>query len=79
MAKGMNMATIDTIKKLLEENLDVDPSTVTEDSTLESLDLDSLDMVELISDLEEEEGIDFGEPEGITTVGDIVKHVDSLK
>ena len=65
------MATIDTIKKLLEENLDVDPSTVTEDSTL--------DMVELISDLEEEEGIDFGEPEGITTVGDIVKHVDSLK
>ena len=79
MAKGTNMATIDTIKKLLEENLDVHPSTVTEDSTLESLDLDSLDMVELISDLEEEEGIDFGEPEGITTVGDIVKHVDSLK
>lgn len=73
------MATIDTIKKLLEENLDVDPSTVTEDSTLESLDLDSLDMVELISDLEEKEGIDFGEPEGITTVGDIVKHVDALK
>lgn len=73
------MATIDTIKKLLEENLDVDHSTVTEDSTLESLDLDSLDMVELISDLEEEEGIDFGEPEGITTVGDIVKHVDALK
>ena len=79
MAKGTSMATIDTIKKLLEENLDVDPSTVTEDSTLESLDLDSLDMVELISDLEEEEGIDFGEPEGITTVGDIVKHVDALK
>ena len=79
MAKGTNMATIDTIKKLLEENLDVDPSTVAEDSTLESLDLDSLDMVELISDLEEEEGIDFGEPEGITTVGDIVKHVDALK
>lgn len=79
MAKGTNMATIDTIKKLLEENLDVGPSTVTEDSTLESLDLDSLDMVELISDLEEEEGIDFGEPEGITTVGDIVKHVDALK
>ena len=79
MAKGTNMATIDTIKKLLEENLDVDPSTVTEDSTLESLDLDSLDMVELISDLEEEEGIDFDEPEGITTVGDIVKHVDALK
>lgn len=73
------MATIDTVKKLLEENLSIDPETVTEESTLESLDLDSLDMVELISDLEDEEGIDFGEPEGIETVGDIVKHVDSLK
>lgn len=73
------MATIDTVKKLLEENLSIDPATVTEDSTLESLDLDSLDMVELISDLEDEEDIDFGEPEGIETVGDIVKHVDSLK
>lgn len=73
------MATIDTVKKLLEDNLSIDPATVNEDSTLESLDLDSLDMVELISDLEEEEGIDFGEPEGLQTVGDICKHVDSLK
>lgn len=73
------MATIDTVKKLLEDNLSIDPDTVTEDSTLESLDIDSLDMVELITDLEEEEDIDFGEPEGLETVGDIVAHVDSLK
>lgn len=73
------MATIDTIKRLLEENLGIDPSNVTEDSTIESLDVDSLDMVELITDLEEEEGIDFGEPEGLETVGDIVEHVDELK
>lgn len=73
------MATIDTVKKLLEDNLSIDPDTVTEDSTLESLDIDSLDMVELITDLEEEEDIDFGEPEGLETVGDIVAHVNSLK
>lgn len=73
------MATIDTVKKLLEENLSIDPDTVTEDSTLESLDIDSLDMVELITDLEEEEDIDFGEPEGLETVGDICEHVDALK
>ena len=73
------MATIDTIKSLLKENLGVDPEQVTEESTLESLDLDSLDTVELICDLEDAEGIDFGEPEGLETVGDIVKHVDSLK
>lgn len=73
------MATIDTVKRLLEDNLSIDPDTVTEESTLESLDLDSLDMVELISDLEDEEGIDFGEPEGLETVGDIVDHIDALK
>ena len=73
------MATIDTIKKLLEENLDVDPSTVTEDSTLESLDLDSLDMVELICELEEKCEIDFGEPEGLETIGDLIAYVASLQ
>lgn len=73
------MAVIDTIKAVLSENLSIDPSTVTEDSTLESLNIDSLDMVELICELEDREGIDFGEPEGLTTVGEIVKHVESLK
>ncbi len=73
------MAVIDTIKAVLNENLSIDPATVTEDSTLESLNIDSLDMVELICELEDREGIDFGEPEGLTTVGEIVKHVESLK
>ena len=58
------MATIDTIKTILEENLDIDPSTVEESSTFDSLGIDSLDMVELICDLEEACDVDFGEPEG---------------
>ena len=53
------MAAIDTIKEVLQENLNIDPSTVSEDSTLESLNIDSLDMVELICELEDKEGIDF--------------------
>lgn len=77
--KGIDMATIDTIKRLLEENLSIDPDTVTEDSTLDSLDIDSLDMVELITDLEDEEGIEFGEPEDIETIGELVDHIESLK
>ncbi len=73
------MATLDTIKQILQDNLDIDPDTVNEDSTLDSLDLDSLDLVELIVDLEDAEGIDFGEPEGLETVGDIIDHIESLK
>lgn len=72
------MATIDTITNILQENLDIDPSTVTAESTFDSLDIDSLDMVELICDLEEACEVDFGEPEGLNTVGDLVAYIDSL-
>ncbi|MEE0246841.1 acyl carrier protein [Ellagibacter isourolithinifaciens] len=72
------MATLDTVKEVLESNLDIDPENVTEDATFEDLGIDSLDMVELICDLEEKCSVDFGEPEGLTTVGDLVEYIDSL-
>ena len=72
------MATIDTIKTILNENLDIDPDSVTDESTFESLGVDSLDMAELTCTLEEELDIDFGEPEGLSTVGDLVTYIDSL-
>lgn len=73
-----NMATLDTIKDILQENLDIAPEDVDEDSTFESLGVDSLDMVELICELEERLDVDFGEPEGLETMGDLVEYVDSL-
>lgn len=72
------MAVIDTLKEVLQENLDIAPDQVNEDSTFDSLGVDSLDMVELICDLEEKCNIDFGEPEGLETIGDLVKYVESL-
>lgn len=72
------MATLDTIKEVLHENLDIDPENVTEDSTFDDLGIDSLDMVELICDLEEKCDVDFGEPEGLETVGDLVEYIDNL-
>lgn len=72
------MATIDTIREILQENLDIDPTSVTEASTFDSLDIDSLDLVQLVCDLEEKLDIDFGEPEGLTTVGEVIAHVESL-
>lgn len=35
-------------------------------------------MVELICDLEEACDVDFGEPEGLDTVGSLVEYIDSL-
>ena len=57
------MATIDTVKEVLVENLDLEAEKITEEATLESLGIDSLDMVELICDLEEKCDVEFGEPE----------------
>ncbi|HIT45686.1 MAG TPA: acyl carrier protein [Candidatus Aphodovivens excrementavium] len=73
------MATIDTVKEVLSENLDIDTDQITEDATMEALGIDSLDMMELICDLEEKCEIEFGEPEGIETIGQLVAHIDSLK
>lgn len=72
------MSTLDTIKSILEENLDIDPEEVEEDSTFDSLGIDSLDMVELICDLEDRLDIDLGEPEGIETLGEFVDYIESL-
>ena len=72
------MATIDTIKAILQDKLDIDPSKVDGNSTFESLNVDSLDMVELICELEDQLNIDFGDPEGLNTIDELVAYIDSL-
>lgn len=73
------MDTLAIIKELLVENLDVEEELITEEATFESLGVDSLDMVELICELEEKCEIDFGEPEGLETIGDLIAYVASLQ
>ena len=75
----MTMDTLETIKDILQENLDIDPATVNEASTFDSLGIDSLDMVELICELEDRLEIDFGEPEGLETMADLVAYIDGLE
>ncbi len=73
------MQTIETIKEILNENLDIAPETVTADSTFESLGIDSLDMVELVCEIENRFDIEFGEPEGLDTVGKLCAYIEGLK
>ena len=73
------MDTLQTIKDILQEKQDIKPEDVNENSTFDSLNLDSLDVVEMVCDLEEKLDIDFGDPEGLETVGDVVNYVNSLK
>ena len=73
------MDIMNTITTLLNNNLDIEPEQVTEDATFDSLGIDSLDMVELICDLEDECGIECGEPEDLETVGDLINYIEGLQ
>lgn len=73
------MDTLSIISDLLVQNLDIEQELITTDATFESLGVDSLDMVELICELEEECDIDFGEPDDLETIGDLIEYVESLQ
>lgn len=72
------MDTLSIIKELLVENLDVEQDLITPEATFESLGVDSLDMVELICELEDKCDIDFGEPDDLETIGDLIEYIESL-
>jgi len=71
------MTTFETTAKLLAERLEVSIDTVQPETALESLGADSLSVMELIFDLEEEFKISLGdERPNLVTVQDIVNHID---
>jgi len=60
------------------EQLELDPSEITPDTTFESLGIDSLDIVEMIMDLEAKLGVELDlEDQKISTFGELADFVDS--
>jgi acyl carrier protein len=73
------MESIDRIKKIIVDQLGVDESKITEDSSfIDDLGADSLDIVELIMAFEEEFDIEIPDEdaEKMKTVGDAVKYLN---
>ena len=70
---------IDKIKEIIANQLDIDVNEIQNDSNLiEDLKADSLDVVELIMDLEQEFDVEIPneELENIKTVEDIAKYIE---
>ena len=60
------------------KQLELDAAEITRDSTFESLGIDSLDIVEMIMDLEAELGVELElEDQKITTFGEMADFIDS--
>ena len=64
--------------KYAAKQLEIDASDITPDSTFESLGIDSLDIVEMIMDLESELGVELDmEDQKITTYQELADFVES--
>ena len=61
----------------LSKQLDIAKESINEDTTFESLVIDSLDIVEMVVDLEDELGIELELNDKITTIGELAEFVES--
>lgn len=71
---------LDKIKDMLEKQLGIDKSRITEDSDIiKDIGADSLDIVEFLMDAENEWGITIEEEDvkNLHTIGDVVKYIES--
>ncbi|MEG0702854.1 MAG: acyl carrier protein [Christensenella sp.] len=69
----------DKIAAIISEKMDIDVEEITMDATFESLKIDSLDMVEIVMDIEEEFDISVEEAENLKSVADLVKYIEDNK
>ena len=71
---------LDKIKDMLEKQLGIDKSKITEDSDIiKDIGADSLDIVEFLMDAENEWGITIEEEDvkKLHNIGDVVKYIES--
>ncbi len=65
------------IAEYLSQQLDISIEEIREDTTFESLGVDSLDIVEMIMDLEDSLGTELELTEKISTIGELAEFVES--
>lgn len=67
------------IKAIIADKMDLDPDTITEQSSFKDLEMDSLDMVEIVMDVEDEFDITIETSEGLETIADLIELIRSQK
>ncbi|MGI6153071.1 MAG: acyl carrier protein [Christensenellaceae bacterium] len=64
------------IVDIISDKMDIDKEDITKDASFESLKIDSLDMVEIVMDIEEEFDVSIEEAENLKTVSDLVEFIE---
>ncbi len=73
------MNTFETIAKLLSETKDLDVNAIKPEMTFADLGLDSLDVAELVMNLEDELHVAIEISPALKTIQDVVAYVDAQK
>ncbi|MBQ3378350.1 MAG: acyl carrier protein [Clostridia bacterium] len=71
------MMVLEKIKALLADYTDVDVESITLETAFADLGIDSLSVVEMVMELEDDLGVELELEEKVNTVGDFVKFVES--
>lgn len=71
--------TIERVKELLAEHLEMDAEEITNETTFEDLDVDSLDTVEIMMEMEDEFGIEIKPAEVGKSVKELAAYIDAKK
>ncbi|MGI6727837.1 MAG: acyl carrier protein [Anaerovoracaceae bacterium] len=71
--------TFEKVAKIIADNMDMDINTIKMESSFEEMELDSLDVVEVVMEIEETFDVNIEVEEDIKTVGDLVNLIDKAK
>ena len=73
------MTTAERVIKVLAAHLEMDEAEITTETTMEELDVDSLDTVEILMEMEDEFGVSIQPSQvKITKVSDLSDYIDTL-
>ena len=67
------------IREIICEQLGIDKEEVKLESTFEDIDADSLDLFQIVIEIEEKYGIQIEEVDGLKTINDLVSFVENNK
>ena len=69
--------TFEKLRDLLADHLEMEASEITEATTFEDLGVDSLDVAEIMMEVEDEFGIEIAVAEAGKSVAELVAYIDS--
>lgn len=74
------METLEVLRQIIADKFEKDPQKIAMDTTLEALQIDSLDIFDVIFEAEERFGIRVPNEEvAISTVGEVVELIERLR